>query len=212
MLEKDVSTSTLFVLGSFSKGMVHFRKIEPYVECQRAGSVRGALVRLPSGLIALCPGEIQSVSGFSVTLRKPELLLSLLDEFRGVHHANPDLGLFHRRSITVQLNSAGEDGAPTPRFELAQTYFINLQKIPRGTVQLPDADWRRRFAEQPPLFERLSEKQRSYILKLGGCSGRDIVPIDLDLYRELMHLEIVVDKGRRLALSRLGQDLFRLLN
>lgn len=62
------------------------------------------------------------------------------------------------------------------------------------------------------LSEQLTEKQRSYVVKLGKCSGRDIVPIDLNLYRELLKLELVVDKGRRLALTPLGQNVFKSLN
>lgn len=59
--------------------------------------------------------------------------------------------------------------------------------------------------------EQLTEKQRQYIVKLGNSSGRDILPINLDLYRELIKLELVKDKGRRLALTTLGQDVFRSL-
>jgi hypothetical protein len=33
----------------------------------------------------------------------------------------------------------------------------------------------------------------------------------MELYRELMKLELVVDKGRRLALSKLGQEVARYL-
>ncbi len=58
----------------------------------------------------------------------------------------------------------------------------------------------------------LSEKQMDYILRLGKVSGREIVPIDLQLYRELMNLEIIVDKGRRLALSKLGHEIYRFLS
>ena len=37
----------------------------------------------------------------------------------------------------------------------------------------------------------------------------DIIPIDdLTLYRELMKLELIVDKGRRLALSSLGKEVY----
>lgn len=58
----------------------------------------------------------------------------------------------------------------------------------------------------------LTEKQKDYILRLGRVSGREIIPIDLPLYRELMNLEIIVDKGRRLALSKLGHEIYRYLS
>ena len=61
----------------------------------------------------------------------------------------------------------------------------------------------------PPVTTQLTEKQITYILKLGAVKGRDIVPInDLTLYRELMKLELIVDKGRRLALSSLGKEVY----
>ena len=64
--------------------------------------------------------------------------------------------------------------------------------------------------ENPPLPQTLSDRQRSYVLKLGAVKGRDIIPIqDLTLYRELMKLELIVDKGRRLALSSLGKEVYK---
>jgi hypothetical protein len=53
----------------------------------------------------------------------------------------------------------------------------------------------------------LSSRQANYVKKLGQISGRDILPIDLDLYRELMKLGLIIDKGRRLALTELGKKI-----
>ena len=55
----------------------------------------------------------------------------------------------------------------------------------------------------------LSEQQKNYIIKLGGSRGRDVVPINLGLYRELMQLDLIVDKGRRLALTKRGKDIYQ---
>ena len=49
------------------------------------------------------------------------------------------------------------------------------------------------------------------ILKLGASSGRDIVPINLDIYRDLLNKGLIVDKGRRLALTNLGFDVYKYL-
>jgi hypothetical protein len=58
------------------------------------------------------------------------------------------------------------------------------------------------------IAQQLTDKQRSYVLKLGAARARDIVPIqDLNLYRELLKLEMIVDKGRRLALSQFGRQV-----
>lgn len=62
-----------------------------------------------------------------------------------------------------------------------------------------------------PVAMTLTENQKRYILKLGASSGRDIVPIKLELYRELMNKGLVVDKGRRLALTALGKEVYRYL-
>lgn len=196
--------STLFVFGSFSEGMVHYRKIEPHIEDKRPATVRGALFRMPSGIPVFHADGTQIISGHIVSLRSHETLLALLDEFHGVHRADPEKGLFFRTEIVVLLDAGG--------CESSFVYTINPRRLPRGASPIEDADWQKSLAVQPPLFQRLTERQRAYIQRLGSSSGREIVPIDLSLYRELMHLEVVVDKGRRLALSPLGQELYRMLS
>ena len=194
----------LFIFGSFSEGMFHYEKIQPHVETQRPVTVRGALYRMPSGLIVMSNLGTQTIAGQLVTLRNREILLALLDQFHGVHRADPENGLF----FSLEIEAYSEEGES----ERAQAYCINTVRLPRGAQPLPETDWRRTLVDQPPLFARLSDRQRSYIQKLGASTGREIVPIDLQLYRELMHLEIVVDKGRRLALSSLGHELYWLLS
>lgn len=198
-----VEQRSLFVFGSFSEGMVHFKKIAPYVEGLRPASVRGTLYRLPSGMIVMLNEGSHAISGHVADLKNGDFLFSLLDGFHGVDLSEPSAGLFFRSEIATMI----EEGA----VETVFGYFMNPRKLPRGAAQIDGGDWLRSINERTPLFEKLTERQRAYILRLGASSGRDIVPIDLVLYRELMHLEIVVDKGRRLALSPLGQDLYRLL-
>jgi hypothetical protein len=62
------------------------------------------------------------------------------------------------------------------------------------------------------ILDVLTEKQIAYIKKLGQTKGRNSVPIDLNLYRDLVKLQLVVDKGRRLALSKLGSEIFETLS
>lgn len=62
------------------------------------------------------------------------------------------------------------------------------------------------------ILDLLTEKQIAYIKKLGQTKGRNSVPIDLNLYRDLVKLQLVVDKGRRLALSKLGSEVFEKLS
>lgn len=199
-----MTRNKLFVFGSFAPGMVHFGKIEAYVLESRDAFVRGNVYRLPSGVPVLSGDGMQAISGLVVTLKNHEILLALLDEFHGVHRADPEKSLFFRETVQVFY----EEGGAEP----VDAFVINPQRMPRGTRLVEDGDWRKSLEEKPPLLVRLSERQRNYIQKLGASSSRDIVPIDLNLYRELMHLEIVIDKGRRLALTSLGQELYRFLS
>lgn len=57
------------------------------------------------------------------------------------------------------------------------------------------------------LMHELTPRQTTYVKRLSQVTGREIVPIDLDLYRELLKLGLIVDKGRRLALSKLGKEV-----
>jgi hypothetical protein len=93
----------------------------------------------------------------------------------------------------------------------AWVYVLNPEKLPPTAVKIVGGDWQASLVSQPVLTEKLTERQRNYILRLGASTGREIVPIDLPLYRELMNLEMIVDKGRRLALSKLGHEVYRYL-
>ena len=61
-------------------------------------------------------------------------------------------------------------------------------------------------SEKPPVTAHLQPRHVDYIKTLAGTRGRDIVPIKMDLYRELLNFELIVDKGRRLALTPLGKE------
>ncbi len=199
-----MSTTSLFVIGSMTEGMVHFSRIKDFIVSQRPASVVGSVYRLKVGYPVLSLGGSQFVQGFLFEIKKSELLLQLLDQFYGYDSQRPERSLHIRTSVTVHA----EADEPST----ADTYVINLQRIPQGAVVLPDPDWKRALAERPPLTQTLTERQRSYVLKLGSSSGREILPIDLSLYRELMSLEIIIDKGRRLALSKFGQEVYRYLS
>ncbi len=57
------------------------------------------------------------------------------------------------------------------------------------------------------LVHELTSRQAGYVKRLSQILGREIVPIDLDLYRELLKLGLIIDKGRRLALTKLGKEV-----
>ena len=88
-------------------------------------------------------------------------------------------------------------------------YIFNPSKLSKNAKLIANGLWKESLTIDPPLTQQLTGRQKAYVLKLGAAKGRDIIPVDdLSLYRELMKLELIVDKGRRLALSSLGKDVY----
>jgi hypothetical protein len=136
-----------------------------------------------------------------IELKYDETLLALMDSLHGVNRAEPKKGLHTRQPVQVIKNS-GES-------EMVEAYFYNPAKLTAKATRIPGGVWQESLAQNPSLVEQLTEKQRTYVMKLGSAKGRDIVPInDLSLYRELIKLDLIVDKGRRLALSLLGKEVY----
>lgn len=197
-----MTTTRFFVYGSFCEGMVHFSKIQNFVESSVFARVKATAYRLKVGFPAMVKGGSDLVPGQLIELKGSDLLLSLMDEFHGYNRLDPDKSLYSREEIEVH-----PEGMSAP--VKAWIYFLNPLKLPVNATVISGGDWRRSMEEQPVLTSKLSDKQVTYIQRLGRSSGREIVPIDLTLYRELMNLELIVDKGRRLALSKLGQEVYR---
>jgi len=196
-----MTTTRFFVYGSLCEGMVHFSKIQSFIVSSVPAQIRGTAYRLKVGFPVLINSGADLISGHLVELKSSDLLIGLLDEFYGVCQMDPSKSLYHRQEILV---SAGESGV-----EKAWAYFLNPLKLPANAEAIHGGDWLKSLEEQPALTQKLTEKQKCYISKLGNSSGREIVPIDLQLYRELMNLELIIDKGRRLALSKLGHEVYR---
>lgn len=197
-----MTTTRFFVYGSLCDGMVHFGKIQNFVESSIFARAKATAYRLKVGFPAIVKGGSDLVPGQLMELKGSDLLVSLLDEFFGYNRNDPDQSLYSREEIDVHPEGASQSVR-------AWVYFLNPLKLPVSASVIPGGDWRKSMADQPPLISRLTEKQSTYIQKLGRSTGREIVPIDLTLYRELMNLELIVDKGRRLALSKLGQEVFK---
>ncbi|MBV2167583.1 MAG: gamma-glutamylcyclotransferase [Bdellovibrio sp.] len=197
-----MTTARFFVYGSFCEGMVHFSKIQNFMESSIFARVKATAYRLKVGFPAMVKGGSDLVPGQLVELKGSDLLVSLLDEFFGFNRQDPEKSLYSREEVDVF-----PEGASQP--VKAWVYFLNPLKMPVNASVIPGGDWKRSLEEQPSLTSRLTEKQVTYIQRLGRSTGREIVPIDLNLYRELMNLELIVDKGRRLALSKLGQEVYK---
>lgn len=205
-MQSDLS---LFVYGSLDEGMVHFSKISQYITEIFSVQAMGQAYRLPSGYpVYLSPHEsmgddVDLVKGKLVKIQAPEVVLHLLNEFHGVSPLVPDKSLFFKEQIKVQ--SEGGD------LHEAAVYSMNRAKLPKNAMRIPLGDWVTDLKREPAIPDILTEKQANYIKRLSLSTGREIVPIDLELYRELMKLELIVDKGRRLALSKLGKEVARYL-
>lgn len=203
-----MTTMRFFVIGSWTEGMLHFQKLRPFIVSYEQATLSALAYRLPVGfpvLVAENSGTAaDQIVGQLVELQYNETLLALMDSLHGVHVADPIKGLHQRASVKISKQSGDSIDA--------QVYFFNPKKLTSKAVRIAGGVWQESLATNPPLTDQLTEKQKTYVLKLGSAKGRDIVPInDLSLYRELMKLELIVDKGRRLALSALGKEVFSYL-
>ena len=198
-----MSKNSLFVYGSMLKGMVHHNKVSNFVKENKPATAQGVLYRLPVGYPTMVDG-VGTVFGESLTLDNFKEVIKILDEFEGYSAQNPEKSLYVRQERSVMVQGAKKPGT-------AWIYVLNAVKLPKDATVIASGNYRDVAAVQPPLTNSLNESQRRYILKLGASSGRDIVPINLDIYRDLLNKGLIVDKGRRLALTSLGQDVFRYL-
>lgn len=196
----------VFVYGSMVEGLVHFERIKDFVIASEKAHIKALAYRLNVGFPVLVESEtaVNYVPGLLLKVKMSDLLLNLLDTFHGYIVNQPLKSLYYRKSDTVFTTGGAE--------EKADCYFLNPSKLPKNAELILDGDWEKSLQEKPALTEKLTEQQKTYILRLGSCVGREIVPINLNLYRELMNLEMIVDKGRRLALSKKGHEVFRYLS
>lgn len=200
----DMSDMKIFVYGSLAQGNIHYNKFFNEENVTSNVFIKGAAYRLEVGYSVVSTQETsQMVPGDMISCTKSDLLLSLLDEFHGFSFKTPEKSLFLRVMTDVYL----DDGS----VEKAYVYSINPLKLPKTARLIQNGNWMEDFSLNPPMTEKLKDREKEYIRKLGNSSGRDIVPIQLELYRGLMNMGIIVDKGRRLALSKLGQEVFRYL-
>jgi len=196
-----MTTTRFFMIGSWTEGMFHFQKLMPFVASYENATIQATVYRLPIGFPVITESKTQIVQGQLIELNCDAALIALLDTLHGVKSSEPSKGLHYRARVTVTKN--------TGQSEQAEVYFYNPKKLTSKSILLHDGEWKKSLEDEKPLPLQLSEKQKAYVLKLGAIKGRDIVPInDLTLYRELMKLELIVDKGRRLALSSLGKEVY----
>lgn len=197
-----MSTNSIFLCSSLADGDFFLDKIQNLIVSTELATIQAAVYRSKVGFPMLVKTGVDEVQGTLVHLISSDMVGHILDELMGFFPQNPAQGLTHKELALVQTQN-GESSA--------YVYFLNPEKVNSDVRYIENGDWQKALNEKPPIPKKLSERQRNYIQKLGKSSGRDIVPIDLALYRELMNLELVIDKGRRIALTKLGQDVYRYL-
>ena len=200
---KQFTPFHLFIYGTLTEGFIHFDKIRDFVVQKQAARAKGKVYRLKVGYPVYLEDGLDMVPGSLLTLNHNDLLLSILDEFHGLNPVTPEKSLHFRRQVELETENSAV---------MAWVYALNPSRLPKDAKLIDGGDWRQSLEQEPALPEKLTERQKSYVRKLGAISGREIVPInDLSLYRELMNLDLIVDKGRRLALSKLGHEVHRYL-
>ena len=194
----------LFLYGASAEGMIQYSRFSHYVQNLQPAETRGTVYRLKVGYPVLVEGGQDLVRGQVAQLQLSDIALELMDQLNGFHKLNQQDSLFWRKEIMITTQDQG--------VQRVWAYVLNPARVPKDAMVVRDGDWLTHMKEQPALPETLTEKQRHYILKLGRASSREVIPIEMGMYRELLKLEIIVDKGRRLALSKLGHDVFKYLN
>ncbi|MCB0377355.1 MAG: gamma-glutamylcyclotransferase [Bdellovibrionales bacterium] len=186
----------LFGYGSFSQGQVHFGPFANLIVSEKPAFVKGEMYRLASGYPVLDldhPGEV--IEGRLLELEAVESFWAIMDTLLGV---DAKTSPFVRTEVQAMTDNYSKMDA--------QVYCLNWNRKPKGLKKIPKGDWQKNMAMETPFVDQLETRHRDYLLKLSKSRGREIVPIQLDLYRELLSMELIVDKGRRLALTPLGKE------
>ncbi len=191
----------LFVCGSLCQGMVHHKLLQDAILEITPAVTQGSAYRLEVGFPVFSAIGSHKIAGELIELKTTDILWPLLDQFFSYSEDRPEKSLFHRKLIQVTT----ENGV----FEV-YAYSINPAKVPKAAKLITDGDWKKDIEVTAPVTSELTEDEATYICKLGKCTGREIVPYT-PLTRELEKRGIVVDKGRRPALTKLGKEIFHYL-
>lgn len=184
----------LFLYGSSDVGQVHFLKISTFIKSLKRACMRGTIYRLSCGYPILSTDGETLIEGKLAEIEAPESFWPILDELFRFNPQTPKKGLFIRSTREAYIDNFSRVST--------EVYVANPLKSLKDANVISDGTWSLNQSES-----ELTERQKTYIQKLSRAKGRDIVPIELDLYRELLSKQLIVDKGRRLALTKLGQEI-----
>lgn len=189
------SEQKLFVFGSFSNGMFHFKKIERFISRSEKAKIQASAHLLMSGVTVLSEGR-DRVSGEVITLKESEAAFALLDSWYGLHKEE---ALFACETVEVTF----ENGETSE----ARAYFMRPSQIPPTAKHVRNIEeWKPVFHQERSPLSRLTEREVEYLKKIKEA-GRSRLNYNLDLCRALESTQLIEDKGRRYSLSRLGEEL-----
>lgn len=207
---------SLFVYGSMTQGLVHFQKIADFAVNVETAYIKGDAYQLKVGFpVVLMPqseAHTDFVQGELVSIKSPDSLVPLLDQFHGFDVNKIEKSLYFREEITTYKKDPLTGDLSSNTTNKAYAYFLNPQKLPKDAQKISDESWKGLVESDNSILNQLTESQKDYILKLGKITGRETIPINLQTYRELMNLDLIVDKGRRLALSKFGHEVYRYIH
>lgn len=191
---------SFFLYGAYAENQKCYSRFKDFIVQSQIAKVRGSLQLLSCGMGLLDPQGEAWIPGQWVELEAPESYLPLLDTLCGFDPQSLKKSFVVRKTVPVFLAS--------DTLVDAEAYCLNSEKKMVGDRFLSDKEIQDGLARaKGSLIDKLTERQKTYIQKLAQAKGREIVPVDMALYRELMTLELIVDKGRRLALSKLGTEI-----
>lgn len=192
--------SSFFIYGVYDEDQKCHARFKNFIVKKEKAYTKGSLHVLSCGLGLLSPEGQSVIPGHLIELEIPDSYWPILDMLSGFDASSAKKSFVHRQPVSVSLLEA----QPLQ----TQAYCINPEKKIAGIKRLEGEELHAYF-EKPTacLIDKLTERQKTYIQKLAQAKGREIVPVDMALYRELMSLELIVDKGRRLALTRLGSEI-----
>lgn len=189
---------SVFLYGEFDAGGRCYGRFRSLIQEQQPAYIKGTVYQLECGLRAVEPEEGgQLITGSLVQMELPPTGWSVLDTLNNFDPSVKTKNVFVRSDVRAYV---GDEA-----FVEATAYVINPVKKKKLIALSPEMT----LTEQEPtcVVDQLSEGQRDYIQRLSQLRGRETLPVNMTLYRELLTLELIVDKGRRIALTSLGQEV-----
>lgn len=178
-------------------------RFKNFIKTSQQAYAKGSMVRLKSGLSLMLKEGSHLIPGQLVELDISENHWPILDALNGYNSSAPLKSLMNRETVELSLTEADSQNA--------QVYLLNPEMKKHMCSELSQEECLQASDKGIPLLSKLNERHRNYLQRLAIAKGREIVPVDMALYRELMSLELIVDKGRRLALTRVGQEISHFL-